>query len=296
MDHRCGSAAGQQPDRSRVHRALDKATIALSAGALLARSRHHAADRQTVSRFPAPPNRLLRRRGCSDISVDTYANQPFGTGSRIRRGLSSMEMPRSTPPIGSTQSIIHCRPAVCPPWPHPRTRGFSSQLVRHRHGPALRPIRSTSPRMVALIPSGFLTRPTPLLSTMGEESDLVPSIASLKMAPGTQETLPATADAPTTTPSSAPVQLTGVVSTKQHGAAGSFNMDLPLTGHPGIECRSGGASGNYTLIFTFANALTRVDGVSISTGPDTLNGGAIAADAHQYFPTSPASPAANISR
>src|SRR5207253_8431742 len=31
-----------------------------------------------------------------------------------------------------------------------------------------------------------------------------------------------------------------VVSRKSHGTAGTFGIDLPLTGNPGIECRSGG--------------------------------------------------------
>ena len=33
-------------------------------------------------------------------------------------------------------------------------------------------------------------------------------------------------------------------------------MDLPLTGQPGIECRTGGASGNHTVVITFAVPVT----------------------------------------
>ena len=49
------------------------------------------------------------------------------------------------------------------------------------------------------------------------------------------------------------MQLTRVVSRKTHGAAGTFDVDLPSTGLPGIECRSGGVTNAYTLIFTFTN-------------------------------------------
>jgi hypothetical protein len=43
-----------------------------------------------------------------------------------------------------------------------------------------------------------------------------------------------------------------VASRKIHGTSG-FDIDLPLTGAAGIECRSGGANGEYEIVFTFAN-------------------------------------------
>lgn len=50
---------------------------------------------------------------------------------------------------------------------------------------------------------------------------------------------------------------TKAISRKVHGAAGSFDVDLPLTGSPGIECRSGGGSGgDYQLVVTFYNPVT----------------------------------------
>ena len=45
--------------------------------------------------------------------------------------------------------------------------------------------------------------------------------------------------------------LQGVVSRKTHGAAGSFGVNLPLSGTPGIECRSGGATNDYTIALNF---------------------------------------------
>ena len=52
-----------------------------------------------------------------------------------------------------------------------------------------------------------------------------------------------------------PVPLSAV-SRKTHGAAGAFDINLPLTGSSGIECRSGGATGDHQLIVTFASPVT----------------------------------------
>ena len=54
---------------------------------------------------------------------------------------------------------------------------------------------------------------------------------------------------PSTIPQSA-------VSRKIHGGAGNFDVDLPLAGTPGIECRSGGATNDYTMVVTFGNTVT----------------------------------------
>ena len=52
------------------------------------------------------------------------------------------------------------------------------------------------------------------------------------------------------------------VSRKTHGSAGTFDVDLPLTGTSGIECRSGGATGDYQLVINFG---TLMNFTSIST-------------------------------
>jgi hypothetical protein len=63
--------------------------------------------------------------------------------------------------------------------------------------------------------------------------------------------------------------LTGAVSRKTHGAAGTFDVPLPLTGEPGVECRSSG--GSHTLVFTFDN--TMVSGnASVTSGTGTVAG------------------------
>ncbi len=43
------------------------------------------------------------------------------------------------------------------------------------------------------------------------------------------------------------------VSRKTHGGAGTFDVDLPLSGAPGIECRTGGSTNDYMIIVTFGN-------------------------------------------
>jgi sugar lactone lactonase YvrE len=79
------------------------------------------------------------------------------------------------------------------------------------------------------------------------------------------------------------VPLLGIASQKIHGNAGPFDVDLPIAGNPGIECRSGGDNGDYTLVFTFANPLTSVDGASVSSGTATVSNNHIGADPHEYI-------------
>ena len=85
-----------------------------------------------------------------------------------------------------------------------------------------------------------------------------------------------------------PVQLLGVVSRKVH--AGVFDIDLPVVGPHGIECRSGGADGSHTLVFSFAHTLNAVSGVtatattSSGTVPVTvLNTSGIGPNTHEYI-------------
>jgi hypothetical protein len=48
----------------------------------------------------------------------------------------------------------------------------------------------------------------------------------------------------------------GAVSRKTHGSAGAFDIDLPLIGAPGVECRTGGPSGNHKVVVTFTLPVT----------------------------------------
>ncbi len=76
-----------------------------------------------------------------------------------------------------------------------------------------------------------------------------------------------------------------------HGDAGPFDVlllgqDPPPPNFLGIECRSGVAGGNYELVFTFVNALTSVNGASMTTGTGSVARAAIDPnDAHNYIVT-----------
>ena len=66
-----------------------------------------------------------------------------------------------------------------------------------------------------------------------------------------------------------PLTLNGVVSRKTHGAAGDFDIDLPLSGSAGVECRSTG--GNHTLVLTFSNNVVSGD-AAVTSGTGTVSG------------------------
>src|SRR5207302_4101302 len=72
-----------------------------------------------------------------------------------------------------------------------------------------------------------------------------------------------------TFPSCLPIPvLTSVVSRKGHSTAGPFDISLPLppsTSPRAVECRSGGATNDYQLVFSFTNNLTSVTGASVSS-------------------------------
>ena len=65
------------------------------------------------------------------------------------------------------------------------------------------------------------------------------------------------------------LSISSAVSRKTHGAAGDFDVALPLTGEPGVECRSSG--GNHTLIVTFSNTLVSGN-ASVTSGTGNVAG------------------------
>jgi hypothetical protein len=69
----------------------------------------------------------------------------------------------------------------------------------------------------------------------------------------------------------AALALTSVVSRKTHGAAGDFDIVLPPSGGPGVECRSGGAGGDYKFVFTFTNDV-KSGSASVDAGVATVSG------------------------
>ncbi len=63
---------------------------------------------------------------------------------------------------------------------------------------------------------------------------------------------------------------------------GDFAIDLPMTGEPGVESRSGGSQGSYTINFTFNGNLTSVASAATSCGTVTssqIDG----SDPHRYI-------------
>jgi len=62
------------------------------------------------------------------------------------------------------------------------------------------------------------------------------------------------------------LMLVSAASRKKHGNAGMFDIDLPLTGTPGVECRVGnGGTFLQTIVFTFSEAVTSVSGTTTTT-------------------------------
>ena len=60
--------------------------------------------------------------------------------------------------------------------------------------------------------------------------------------------------------------LVSAASSKRQGNAGTFDIDLPLTGTPGVECRVGnGGTFLQTIVFTFSEAVTSISGSTTTT-------------------------------
>jgi len=73
------------------------------------------------------------------------------------------------------------------------------------------------------------------------------------------------------------LQAASAVSRKTHGGAGAFDIPLPLSGNVGMECRTGGGSGNHTLVVTFSNnvisgQVSVTGGVGNVAGTPTFSG------------------------
>jgi subtilisin-like proprotein convertase family protein len=73
----------------------------------------------------------------------------------------------------------------------------------------------------------------------------------------------------TVTTPAAPLQINSAVSRKTHGGAGDFDINLPLSGEPGVECRSSG--GNHLIIFTFTNDIASGN-ASVTSGTGSVLG------------------------
>ena len=71
------------------------------------------------------------------------------------------------------------------------------------------------------------------------------------------------------TTASPALQVASAVSRKNHGSAGDFEIDLPLNGEPGVECRSSG--GAHTLVVTFTNNVVSGN-ASVTAGTGSVSG------------------------
>ena len=69
-----------------------------------------------------------------------------------------------------------------------------------------------------------------------------------------------------------PLQLTAAVSRKTHGSAGTFDVNLPLSGEPGVECRN--SNGNHTFVFTFSTNVVS-GSASVTGGTGSVSGNPI---------------------
>jgi len=81
------------------------------------------------------------------------------------------------------------------------------------------------------------------------------------------------------------VNLVNVVSRMQHGSiTPPFEVNLPLTGTRGVECRSSSSlgAGKYQMVFQFDNALTSVTGASV-TGTGSVSSRMIGLNNHEYI-------------
>jgi len=69
------------------------------------------------------------------------------------------------------------------------------------------------------------------------------------------------------TGASSTLQLVSAVSRKSHKAAGTFDINLPLTDTPRVECRDGG--GSYSFVFSFRTNVVS-GSASVSSGTGTI--------------------------
>ncbi|MEP7015612.1 MAG: dockerin type I domain-containing protein, partial [Verrucomicrobiota bacterium] len=68
------------------------------------------------------------------------------------------------------------------------------------------------------------------------------------------------------------------VSRKMHGGAGNFDVNLPLSGTPGVECRSGGATNDYQMVVIFPTSVSVVGNpqAQVTSGTGMVGTGGVA--------------------
>ena len=68
-----------------------------------------------------------------------------------------------------------------------------------------------------------------------------------------------------------PLGIATAASRKMHGTLRLFDLNLPLTGSPGVECRSDGGSGTHTVLVTFNNNVTN-GSATVTNGNGSVSG------------------------
>lgn len=68
--------------------------------------------------------------------------------------------------------------------------------------------------------------------------------------------------------------LTSAVSRKTHGTVGDFDVALPLSSTPGVECRTGGMTGDHTIVFSFSNPIASGQ-ANVTAGTASVSGSPI---------------------
>jgi hypothetical protein len=72
------------------------------------------------------------------------------------------------------------------------------------------------------------------------------------------------------------------VSRKIHGAAGTFDIGLPLVGTSGIECRTGGPTGDFQMVVTFGTPVT-FSAAQVTKGTGTVSSTSTNTNNNQVF-------------
>lgn len=81
--------------------------------------------------------------------------------------------------------------------------------------------------------------------------------------------------------SPAALAMTGAVSRKVHGDAGTFDIELPSTGPVGIESRLP-TNGEYVLVYSFSTDVTAVDNAIVNAGSANISSQAMGPNSNQY--------------
>jgi uncharacterized repeat protein (TIGR01451 family) len=149
---------------------------------------------------------------------------------------------------------------------------------------------STVTCALGIFPSGA-TATVDIVVTAPNVSGTISNTATVAAATTDPDLTNNTATSVTNVNALAPVR---VVSRKMHGTVGNFDIELPVVGPRGVECRVAGhlpdgASGDHQLVFTFATELTSVAGATVTNhNPSNATGSVLSSmldstDHHNYI-------------